>query len=199
MDLLEQTKPTLEAMVNKIIPTDFAQKPTSEKLAYLQRLSLHEKRLLLSYVRFFDPEIGNEIHAIQPENPEYLRLVAISFTKRAEVVKNTGNLSKDGFTKRLAALKMASESYPPDLRQVVESISSKGVTEMDMLRLRQAGADLMPLFFASGNGGPTDAAMVAPGRRYVVDLSGMNSVQRFVGFGDIFPDTVQEITVNGRL
>ncbi|MDQ1343893.1 MAG: hypothetical protein QG650_613 [Patescibacteria group bacterium] len=179
--------------------------PPEKQAEMIRALSENERTILVFHVRSYDRDNGSDLPPVNPNDPESLRAVAASMRRSIEMGKNAETLKKSDLKGRFDGLKTGADK---DVSAMLEKMDVATMTEKDVSKLRAAGVDLSKLFLMEGGGSPCqgkDAIVKAslnakegqPGQKFVVDFGKNDKVNRAVGAGDILPDEVERVKING--
>lgn len=174
-----------------------------------------ERAILVFYVRTYDRDNGSDLPPVNPNDPDSLSAVAASMRRSIETGKNAEALKRSDIKGRFEAIKKgaldaaAKDPANAEAAKVIEKLDVATMTEKDVAKLRMSGVDLSTLFLVDSNGAPCqgkDAILKAsmnvepgkgPGMKFVVDFGKNDKVNQSVGAGDILPDEVTHVKING--
>lgn len=219
-------KEALDRMWNAALVSLFRagfDKASPEKQSEMVRALPETERLVLVFhVRSYDRDNGSDLPAPNPNDPsafanspEAVNAVAASMRRSVETGRNAEILKSADIRGRFDSLKAqakesaASDPSREELAKSLEKMDVSTMTEKDVSSLRAMGADLSKLFLIDASGTPCqgkDAIVKAssnlePGKssglKFVVDFGKNDRVNRAVGAGDILPDEVDRVKING--
>lgn len=174
-----------------------------------------ERAVLIFHVRSYDRDNGADLPPVNPNDKESLSAVAASMRRTIEMGKNAEALKKSDIKGRFDQIKQgakeaaAKDPANAEAAKVLEKLDVATMTEKDVSKLRMSGVDLSKIFLVEGGGSPCqgkDAILKAsmnvepgkgPGMKLVVDFGKNDKVNRSVGAGDILPDEVTRVKING--
>lgn len=150
-----------------------------------------QRALLVFHVRSYDRDNGADLPPVNPNDEVSLQAVSASMRRSIEVGKNAEVLKKSDIKGRLDALKKSAaegkgQNLDKDASALLEKTDVANMTEKDVAKLRASGVDLSKLFLVEAGAG-----------KFVVDFGKNDRVNRSVGAGDILPDEVQTVKING--